>query len=139
MKGFYSFLALGALVILAPRSKAQYSPLEVYREEVNLNRKNLSDRNPQKTIEINIADLPESDADKNRIQKGYDNLVAAVQTKNGEEVNRVLDNLDILTKQKVLHKFIQNFKSLLTESVLEQGKEDEAIKAEERLPEQSDQ
>ena len=139
MKGFYSFLALGALAILAPRSKAQYSPLEVYREEVNLNRKNFSDRNPQKTIEINIADLPESDADKNRIQKGYDNLVAAVQTKNGEEVNRVLDNLDILTKQKVLHKFIQNFKSLLTESVLEQGKEDEAIKAEERLPEQSDQ
>ena len=139
MKGFYSFLALGALAILAPRSKAQYSPLEDYREDVNLNRKNFSDRNPQKVIEINVADLPESDADKNRIQKGYDNLVAAVQTKNGEEVTRVLDNLDILTKQKVLHKFIQNFKSLQAESILEQGKEEDAIKAEEKLPEQSDQ
>jgi hypothetical protein len=139
MKGFYSFLALAALVILAPRSKAQYSPLEDYREDVNLNRKNFSDRNPQKVIEINVADLPESDADKNRIQKGYDNLVAAVQTKSGEEVNRVLDNLDILTKQKVLHKFIQNFKSLQAESILEQGKEEDAIKAEEKLPEQSDQ
>ncbi len=139
MKNLYSLIALAALVVLAPRSKAQYSPLEDYREDVNLNRKNFSDRNSQKVIEINVADLPESDADKNRIQKGYDNLVVAVQTKSGEEVTRVLDKLDIFTKQKVLHKFIQNYKKLQAESILEQGKEDDAIKAEEKLPEQSDQ
>ena len=139
MGKFFSFLALIALVMLAPRSKAQYSPLEDYSEEVNLNRKNFSDRNSQKIIEINVVDLPESDADKNRIQKGYDNLVAAVQTKSGEEVNKVLDNLDILTKQKVLHKFIQNYKTLQVESALDTTKTDEPSKAEENLPAQSDQ
>lgn len=139
MGKFLSFLALIALVMLAPRSKAQYSPLEDYSEEVNLNRKNFSDRNSQKIIEINVVDLPESDADKNRIQKGYDNLVAAVQTKSGEEVNKVLDNLDILTKQKVLHKFIQNYKTLQVESALDTTKTDEPSKAEENLPAQSDQ
>ena len=139
MGKFLSFLALITLVMLAPRSKAQYSPLEDYSEEVNLNRKNFSDRNSQKIIEINVVDLPESDADKNRIQKGYDNLVAAVQTKSGEEVNKVLDNLDILTKQKVLHKFIQNYKTLQVESALDTTKTDEPSKAEENLPAQSDQ
>jgi hypothetical protein len=139
MGKFFSFLALIALVMLAPRSKAQHSPLEDYSEEVNLNRKNFSDRNSQKIIEINVVDLPESDADKNRIQKGYDNLVAAVQTKSGEEVNKVLDNLDILTKQKVLHKFIQNYKTLQVESALDTTKTDEPSKAEENLPAQSDQ
>jgi hypothetical protein len=139
MNKFYSALALSALVVLAPRSKAQYSPLEDYREGVDLSRKNFSDRNPQKIIEINIVDLPESDADKNKIQKGYDSLVAAVQTKSGEEVNRVLDNLDILTKQKVLHRFIQNFKTLQVESALDTTKTDETGKAEENLPAESDQ
>ena len=139
MKSVFSVFMLALLVFLAPSSKAQYSPLEDFREEVNLNKKNLNDRNPNKTIEINIADLPESDAEKNRIQKGYDNLVAAVQTKNGEEVTKVLGRLDVLTKQKVLHKFIQNFKTLQAESVAEPAGAEKTTDSQEKNPDQADQ
>lgn len=138
MRNVFSVFTLAALFLLAPSSKAQYSPLEDFREEVNLNKKNLGEQNSSKTIEINISDLPESDADKNRIQKGYDSLVTAVQTKNGEEVNKVLGRLDILTKQKVLHKFIQNFKTLQTESLMEPAGADKADNLEEKNPEQAD-
>lgn len=137
MRNVTSLLALAVLFFLAPRSKAQYSPLEDYREEVDLS-KNFKKTDPQKKIEINAVDLPESDADKNRIQKGYDNLVAAVQTKNADEVNKVLDKLDILTKQKVLHRFIQNYKTLQAESILEPAKAEEAPNGEEKSPEASE-
>ena len=139
MRKFFNLFFLSSLLLMIPRSKAQYSPLEDYREEVNLNKKSPTDRNTQKIIEINIADLPESDADKNKIQKGYDNLVAAVQTKSGEEVNKVLDKLDILTKQKVLHRFIQNYKKLQVEGLTDAAKGEAPQNTQEGSAEQKDE
>ena len=122
MRKLVFLLVLCGLILLAPRSRAQFYSLIGSMADVNLNKKRFYDREPQKIIEINVVDLPESDADKNRIQKGYDNLVAAVQTKNPDEVNKVLDKLDILTKQKVLYKFIQNAKAQQAESLLDSEK-----------------
>ena len=124
MRKLVILLVLCGLILLAPRSRAQFYSLIGSMSDVNLNKKRFYDREPQKIIEINVVDLPESDADKNRIQKGYDNLVAAVQTKNADEVNKVLDKLDILTKQKVLYKFIQNAKPEQEESKPEERPEE---------------
>ncbi len=138
MRKLIVLLVLCGLILLAPRSRAQFSSLIGSMADVNLNKKRFYDREPQKIIEINVVDLPESDADKNRIQKGYDNLVAAVQTKNPDEVNKVLDKLDILTKQKVLYKFIQNAKAQQAESLLdsEKAEPNEKPEKEESKPEE---
>jgi hypothetical protein len=131
-----SFITLLLLLFVTYRSKAQYSSLEDFREEVNLNQKPQTKNNPKKTIEINVVDLPESDADKNKIQKGYDNLVAAVKSKNGSEVTKVLEKLDIITSQKVLNRFIQNYKTLQAESLLES---DKTAAPKEQIEEKSEQ
>ena len=138
MRKLVILLVLCGLILLAPRSRAQFYSLIGSMSDVNLNKKRFYDREPQKIIEINVVDLPESDADKNRIQKGYDNLVAAVQTKNPDEVNKVLDKLDILTKQKVLYKFIQNAKAQQAESLLdsEKAETNEKPQQEESKPEE---
>lgn len=99
---FGAFLAVGVVLL-----KAQIFNLE---EEDKIEPSKVSSTKKGRvpaTILVPAAEVPEDGEDKIKLDKLYSDIVKELKANNIEAATKLISNKDVITKQKVIHRLMQ--------------------------------